>query len=159
MDEIVGKLVKQDAWTTDAVLEMLGYTSGPFVQKKPPPTPSLDILRRFAKVAGWSVTRSSVGTPLSGPIPGPDCFRHDDYARNWLDSECALDAAAIVAVRKGGGLSWRFSLGGGCMAYIFDVSAPHHSGIPPQAIASAGATYAGRAGVRACLAAFEEKPA
>jgi hypothetical protein len=82
----------------------------------PHPTPNLDLLRRFAKVAGWESREHASGKGRvfcipqgveepSGTTRYLDLYFPDDLAaERWIDSFMALDAAAIVAVRKGGGI-------------------------------------------------------
>lgn len=129
------------------------------VDPSPPPTPNLDILRRFAKVAGW----------LPGPekcvrvvrVGLPDHFiEHESSAAAWLDSPEALDAAAIVAARKAGGLAVMAGYASLKTALVIPVGcSPCERFDEMRGLVRVDlAVSRSRAAVLACLAAFEEKP-
>jgi hypothetical protein len=154
-------LDKLDKCVRDALTRFLGPCFVNEPEPFPHPTPSLDLLRRFAKVAGWAICndcdgqfrwRDGVGV---GGTWGE--WMTEAEACRWLDSPEALDAAAIVAMRKGVGIMvWadtepapRFG-GSNVAGYRCTVSETRGAGRTDFA------TSRGRAAVLACVEAFEE---
>lgn len=124
-------------------------------------TPNLELLYRFAKVAGWRLWEGSggamghLGDGLVVSLPGRTAAGgmsklYERDASDWIDSDEALDAAAIVIARRG--RSWIEDT---------DISTGDRRRI--RILTSHGEAVGdwtkprSRAAVIACLAAFEEK--
>ena len=140
------------------------YDAAP--KPSPPATPSLDLLRRFAKVAGWREKPNNwSGFPNAAAFEIPvsitttsDCtgtlwIETEKCAGDWLNSQAALDAAAVVAFRQGHGLMLYPKHSDGPFVAQIYWTLGRRSGDE-----MASAESKSRAAVLACLAAFEEKP-
>lgn len=145
--------VRCEACGADLMETMRQPTPRPFEETNP----NLSLVTRFARIAGvhWSVSGTSPPEYRFDEFPGSRVrwtIASEEEASKWLDSPEALDAAAIVAVRKGVGLKiGRATNLGPIPDFAVTVFTGAGSGRTDMSMS------AGRAAVLACVNAFEAK--